>query len=158
MDGPVTADDFLAMDNRMNVNENGTTDEMDWAAMLQEEVQDQHNDADKLGICPIDILSCYWKSSNGKLMLWITGLDGIVKDTVEANNVRIDYPDTLDLYLIRTSIGVKKARLSQSLLPFSWLNWADSFAFLGTLIPHFSPLLLGALRFLQSHKAKSIIP
>ena len=57
------------------MNDKGTTDEMDWAAMLQEEVQDQPNDADKLGICPIDILSCYWKSSNGKLMLWIIGLN-----------------------------------------------------------------------------------
>ena len=37
----------------------------------------------------------------------ITGLDGLVEDTVEAYNVKIEYPDTLDLYLIGTNIGVK---------------------------------------------------
>ena len=57
MDGPVTADGFTAMVNRGNVNENGTTDERYWSTMGQEEVQDQHNDADKLEICPIYILS-----------------------------------------------------------------------------------------------------
>ena len=63
--------------------------------MRQEEVQYQQNDADKLDICPIDILSCYWKSYNGKLMLRTTGLNGIGEDTVEADDVNIYYPDTL---------------------------------------------------------------
>ena len=40
------------------MNYNGKTDEMGWAAMGQEKVQYQQNDADKLNICPIDILSC----------------------------------------------------------------------------------------------------
>ena len=44
------------------MNDKGTTDEMDWDSMGQEKVHDQQNDADKLDICPIDILSCYWKS------------------------------------------------------------------------------------------------
>ena len=56
MDGPGTADGFTAMVNRGNVNENGTTDERYWSTMGQEEVQDQHNDADKLEICPIYII------------------------------------------------------------------------------------------------------
>ena len=43
----------------MDVNEKGTTDDMDWAAMGKEEVQNQQNDSDELDICPIDILSCY---------------------------------------------------------------------------------------------------
>ena len=56
-DGPCSADGFSALANRGYVNGNGTTDDMDWAAMGQEEVQDQQNDADKLDICPIDSLS-----------------------------------------------------------------------------------------------------
>ena len=73
------------------------------------------NYADKFDICPIDILSCYWKYSNGKIMLWITGLDGIGEYTVEAEYVKIYYPDTLTLYLIGTRIGVKKAQESRNL-------------------------------------------
>ena len=45
------------------MNKNGTTDEMDWVAMGQEEVQYQHNSADKIDICLIDVISCDWKSS-----------------------------------------------------------------------------------------------
>ena len=37
--------------------DNGTTDEMNWVEMVQDEVQDQQNDADKLDIYRIDILS-----------------------------------------------------------------------------------------------------
>ena len=77
-------------------------------------MQDQQNDADELDICPIYILSCYWNSSNDKLMLLITWLDGIGEDTVEADDVKIDYPDTLPLYLIGTDIGLKKARKSRN--------------------------------------------
>ena len=74
MDGTGTADGFPDLSNRGDVNKNGTIYEMDWAAMGQEEVQDQLNDAEKYNTCPINILSHYWKSSNGKLMLRITGL------------------------------------------------------------------------------------
>ena len=70
---------------------------MDWAAMGQDEVQDQKNYADGLDIFPIDILSWYWKSSNVKLMLRITGLNGLGEETVEADDAKIDYPDTLAL-------------------------------------------------------------
>ena len=94
------------------MSENGTTDEMYWDAMVQEKVQDHMNDADELEIFPIDILLCYLKSSNGKLMLRINGLDGIVEDTVKADDVKIYYPDTLTIYLIGTSIRVKKSRES----------------------------------------------
>ena len=75
-------------------------------------MQDQQNDTDKLDICLIDILLLYWKSSNGKLMLRIAGLNGLDEDTIEAEDVKINYPDTFALYLKGTSIGVKKARES----------------------------------------------
>ena len=110
MDGAGTAGGFPALSNQGDVNNNGTVDEMDWAEMVQEEVQDQQNDAEKIDICPIDILLYYWKSSNGKLVLRITGLHGLVEDTVEADDVRIDHPYTLVIYLIGTSIGVKKSQ------------------------------------------------
>ena len=58
VDGPSTAGGFPALANIGDVNENGTTNEMDWSAMGQKEVQDQHNYADKFDIFPIDILSC----------------------------------------------------------------------------------------------------
>ena len=78
--------------------------------MGQEEVQYQQNDADEIDICPIDILSCYWKSYNGKLMLRITGFNGLDEYTVETDDVNIDYPYTLAIYMIGTSIGVKKSQ------------------------------------------------
>ena len=77
VDGPGTTDGFTVLENRGDVNENGTMVEMDWYAMGQEEVQYQQNDSDELDKCPIDTLSCYWNSSNGKLMLHITELDGL---------------------------------------------------------------------------------
>ena len=43
-------------------------------------------------------------------MLWINGLNRISEDAVDANDDKIDYPDTVSLYLLGTSIGVKKAR------------------------------------------------
>ena len=97
------------------MNENETTDEMYWSAMGQEEVQDQMNYYNELDIFPIDILLCYWKYFNGKLMLRINGLAGLDEDTVEADDVKIYYPDTLTLYLIGTRIGVKKAQESRNL-------------------------------------------
>ena len=72
-------------------------------------MKNKQNDAEELGICPIDILLCYWKSSNVQIMLYITGLCGLGDDIVEADNVNIDYPDTLALCLIGTIIGAKKA-------------------------------------------------
>ena len=42
-------------------------------------------------------------------MLQINGLDGLGEYTVEADDVNINYSDTLALYLIGTSVGVKKA-------------------------------------------------
>ena len=97
VDGTGTVDGFPALSNRGDVNDNGTTDDMDWVAMGKEEVQDQHNDANELEICPIYILSCNSKYSNGKLMLRITGLYGIGEEKVEADDVKIEFPDTLAL-------------------------------------------------------------
>ena len=88
----------------------GATGEMNWSEMGQEEVQDQKNDADVLDICPVYILSCYWKPNNGMLMLQITGLDGIGEDVIKAEDVKVDYSDALALFLIVTSVGVKKSR------------------------------------------------
>ena len=72
--------------------------------------QDQQNDADVLDICPVDILSYYWKPNNGMLILRITGLNGLCEDVIKTEDVKVDYPDALDLVLIGTSIGVKKSR------------------------------------------------
>ena len=46
-------------------------------------------------------------------------MDGTVEDTVYANDVKIDYPDTLDLY------GVNKARESRNfVVAKEWREWA----------------------------------
>ena len=128
VDDPGNADGFPARANQGDVDKNGTTDEIDWASMVQEEVQDHQNDADKLYICPINILLCYWRSYNGKLMLRITGLNGLYEDKIKADNVKIYYPDTLALYLIGNSIEVKKARESRNFrLAKEWHDWAVRF-------------------------------
>ena len=59
VDGPVTVDWFPALTNLMNVNKNGTTDEMAWSAMVQKEAQDHLNDSEKFDISAIDIISHY---------------------------------------------------------------------------------------------------
>ena len=82
VDGPGTVDGFTTLANRWDVNKKGTTDEMDWSEMGQEEVQDQQNDADKLDIFLIDILSCYCKPNSGKLMLRITRWNGLGEDVL----------------------------------------------------------------------------
>ena len=109
VDVPGIADGFSALAYRGYVNEKGTTDEMDWSIMEQEEAQNQQNDADVLEICPVDILSCYWKPNNGMLVLRITGLNGPGEDLIKAEDVKVGYTYALSLYLIGTSIGMKKA-------------------------------------------------
>ena len=47
-------------------------------------------------------------------MLQITRLNGLSEDVVEADDVNIDYPDTLALYLLSTSIGLKKSQESRN--------------------------------------------
>ena len=59
LDNPGNLDVVPVTDNRGDVNEEGASDYMDWSTMVQEGVQYRLNDADKLDICPIDILSCY---------------------------------------------------------------------------------------------------
>ena len=46
MDVPGTEDGFTDLYNQGGMNKNWKTDEMDWDAMVQEEVQDQLNDAE----------------------------------------------------------------------------------------------------------------
>ena len=58
-DCPGTEDLFHAMSNWGNKNKNGTTYDMSWAAIGQEELQYQLNDYDKSDISEIDILSHY---------------------------------------------------------------------------------------------------
>ena len=48
-------------------------------------------------------------------MLRINGLHGIGEYTLEENDVKIEYPDTLALYLLSTSIGVKRAKKSRNI-------------------------------------------
>ena len=69
VDVPGTVYGFSALDNLLYVNEKGTTDDMDWSAMGQEEMQDHQNDADLLNIYPVDIILCYWKPNNGMQIL-----------------------------------------------------------------------------------------
>ena len=58
VDGPGTTNGFSALANRGDVNENRTTNDMDWYTMGQEEVQYHQNDAEKLDIFLIDVLLC----------------------------------------------------------------------------------------------------
>ena len=96
--------------------------------MGQEEAKYQQNDTDELGICLIDIISCYWKCNSGKLMLRITGLNGIGEYVFEAKDVKVYYTDTLDLKLIGNSIGVKKSRESRNFWAAKeWREWAVRF-------------------------------
>ena len=82
MNEPGTADDVPTLTNQGDVNEKEETDDMDWSEMGQKEVQDQLNDVDVLDICPVDILLCYWRPDDGKLMLRITGLPGLGEDAI----------------------------------------------------------------------------
>ena len=128
-EGSGTANVFLALTNRGNVNKNGTMDEMDWYEMVQEEVQYQMNDADKSDICEIDIISHYWESNNGNLMVKVSGLYGIGDDTVEAEYVNIDYPYTLEPYILGSSIWEKSSwKLIFSKETNGWRKWSEKFA------------------------------
>ena len=49
-------------------------------------------------------------SSNGKLILKITGLYRIVEEPVEYKNVNIDYTDTIGLLRLVTCIGVTQSQ------------------------------------------------
>ena len=89
------------------MNEKGTKNDMYWYVMVQEEAQDQKNDSDVLYIYLVENIACYWKHNNGILMLRITGLNGLGEDLIKAEYVKVYYPDTLALYLIGMSIGVK---------------------------------------------------
>ena len=108
VDVPGISGGFYALANRGGENEKGKTDDMDWYAMRQEEAKDQKNNADRLDICLLDIISCYWKPNNGMLMLRITGLNRLGEYVIKAEDVKVDYPDTLAILLIGTIIGEKR--------------------------------------------------
>ena len=40
-------------------------------------------------------------------MLWITRLDGLGEDTMKDEDMKVDYPDKLSIFLLGTSTGVK---------------------------------------------------
>ena len=92
------------------MNEKGETDDMDWYTMGKEEVQDQLNDADVLDIFPVDILWCYWKPDDGKLMLRITGFPGLGEYTMKDEDMMVDYPYNRTLFLLNPIIGLEKYR------------------------------------------------
>ena len=73
-------------------------------------MQDKMNDSDKSDISAIYIISHYWKSASGKLMVKVSGLHIICDETVEDEDVNIDYPETPLLYLMGSCIGVKSSR------------------------------------------------
>ena len=82
---------------------------MSWAAMVQEEFQYQFNGADKYYISEIDIILNYCKYINGTLVVKFTGLHVLGNYSIKMEYVNIDYPDTLALYIIGSSIGVKSS-------------------------------------------------
>ena len=91
-------------------------------------MQDQLNDADKPDISMIYILSHYWISTSGNLVVKVTRLHGIGGEAVEADDVNIDYLDTLALYLLGTCIGVKKSRKPHfSVEAKEWCAWEVKF-------------------------------
>ena len=61
-------------------------------------------------------------------MVKVTGLHGLGDDTVENGDVNIDYPDTPELYIMGSFIGVKSFRkLCFSVEANGWLKSADKF-------------------------------
>ena len=108
-EGSGTANMFPDLTNRGNVNKNGTMDDMAWSEMVQEGVQYQMNDADKSDICEIDIILHYWERNNEKLTVKVAGLHGLGDDTFEAEYVNIDYPYTLEPYILGISIREKSS-------------------------------------------------
>ena len=62
-------------------------------------------------------------------MVKVTGLHGLGDHNFEAEYVNIDYPETLALYIIGSSIGVKSSRkLRFSVEANGWRRWAEKFA------------------------------
>ena len=110
------------------MNEEGATDEMEWAAMEQEEVQDQLNDADEIYHISVEILSHYWRLGDGELMLKTTEIYGLDEDTHKTDIFRWDYAGYLALYILRSTIGLKRARRTLILRKAKeWREWAVTF-------------------------------
>ena len=72
-------------------------------------MQDKLNDAEKYYISAIYILSYYWKYATGNMMVKVAGLHELGDEKVEAEDVKIDYPYTLAIYLMVSCIGVKSS-------------------------------------------------
>ena len=96
--------------------------------MGQEEVQYQLNDAEKLEIYPVDILSYYWRPVDGVLMLKTTGLYKLSDETMDDDMFRVDYTDDLALFILKTRIGLKKTQENRnSWVTKEWREWAVKF-------------------------------
>ena len=97
-------------------------------SMGLDDVEDQLNDTDKNDISEIDILLHYWKGRNGKLMVKVTRLYTLGGDYIKAKDMKVDYPGTIVMYIIRSSIGVKS---SQKVLcsrdKGNWHKWGENF-------------------------------
>ena len=127
--GPVSADVFPALANWVIVNNNRTSDKMALVIMVQEEVQYKLNGTNKSGIYAIDIISHYWKYNNRNLVVKVAGLHRLGDGIVEAEDMNIDYPVTIALYIIGIRIGVKSSqKLRFSVEANGWRKWAEKFA------------------------------
>ena len=97
--------------------------------MVQEEFQYQFNGADKYYISEIDIILNYCKYINGTLVVKFTGLHVLGNYSIKMEYVNIDYPDTLALYIIGSSIGVKSSKkYCFSVEANRWCKWDEKFA------------------------------
>ena len=125
---PSLADDLPVMANQGYGNEEGATDKMEWAAMEQEEVQDQLKNTDEIYHSPVEILSYYWIPEDGMLMLKTSEIYGLDEDMQEADTFLWDYAVYLTFLILRTTIGLK---MSQNTLIFQkakeWREWAVKF-------------------------------
>ena len=94
------------MPSQGNVNKYGTLDDMDWALMENDGVKYQFNYYDTSDTISIEILSHFWRRNDSKIKVKITVfIIGHGTDELEDN--KGDYPDTLSLYVMWISIGVK---------------------------------------------------
>ena len=96
--------------------------------MVLYEVLYRLNDTDKYYISDIGILLQYWKRSNVMQMVRFTGLQTLCYYAIKAEDIKFNYPYTLELYIIRSSIGVKSSRkVLYSREHENWLKWAENF-------------------------------
>ena len=96
--------------------------------MDTEEVQEQCIYTDEIYQISVEILYHYWHAEGGKLMLKIDKILGLNDDMQEDDTFRVDYAGCLDLYILKSTIGLTRA---QNTLIFrkakEWREWAENF-------------------------------